>query len=89
MCILRGALCKLADRRSAISTLRQAIVALVALAPIVAIVAGLPFANRLEPRVAGLPFLLAWIAGWVLLTPLFLGAAYLLRRSDDAARARR
>ena len=40
--------------------------------------AGLPFANRLEPVVLGLPFLLFWILGWVLLTPVFLGVAYLL-----------
>ena len=33
----------------------------------------------------GLPFLLAWILGWVLATPLFLAAAYLLagRGSDQ------
>ena len=29
-------------------------------------------ANRDEPRVLGLPFLLAWIIVWVLLTPPFL-----------------
>ncbi|MDQ2908427.1 MAG: DUF3311 domain-containing protein [Candidatus Eremiobacteraeota bacterium] len=29
-------------------------------------------ANRDQPRIAGLPFLLAWCVGWVLLTPLFL-----------------
>jgi hypothetical protein len=52
-----------------------------AFTPIVAMVGGLPFVNRVEPFVLGLPFLLAWIAGWVLLTPVFLGAAYLLHRS--------
>jgi Protein of unknown function (DUF3311) len=46
--------------------------------PAVALVAGLPFANRLEPVVLGLPFLLFWILGWVLLTPVFLGVAYVL-----------
>ena len=35
--------------------------------------------------VAGLPFLLAWILGWVLVTPAFLGLAYLLDRSTSAA----
>ena len=54
----------------------------VAFVPALAIVAGLPFVNRLEPVVYGLPFLLAWILGWVLATPLFLAAAYLLADRD-------
>ncbi len=52
-----------------------------ALIPAVALVAGLPFANRLQPVVLGLPFLLLWILGWVLLTPVFLAVAYLLLAS--------
>jgi len=54
----------------------------VAFVPALALVAGLPFVNRLEPVVLGLPFLLAWVLGWVLATPLFLGAAYLLAGRD-------
>jgi hypothetical protein len=50
----------------------------IAFIPALALVAGLPFVNRLEPVVLGLPFLLAWILGWVLATPLFLAASYLL-----------
>ena len=56
--------------------------------PALALVAGLPFVNRLEPVVLGLPFLLAWILGWVLATPLFLAAAYALT-SRDAGSGRR
>ncbi len=55
----------------------------VAFVPALALVAGLPFVNRLEPIVLGLPFLLSWILGWVLATPLFLAAAYLLARRDS------
>lgn len=51
--------------------------------PAVTLVAGLPFVNRLEPVVLGLPFLLSWILGWVLLTPLFLAAAYVMTRRDS------
>jgi hypothetical protein len=40
--------------------------------PIAALTVAVPLVNRIEPRVAGLPFLLAWILGWVLLTPAFL-----------------
>jgi hypothetical protein len=60
--------------------------------PAVALVAGLPFVNRVEPVVLGLPFLLFWIVGWVLLTPVFLALAYFLvdRRTDrDEGGARR
>ncbi len=54
-----------------------------AFTPALALVAGLPFVNRLEPVLLGLPFLLAWILGWVLATPLFLAAAYALARGDS------
>jgi hypothetical protein len=50
----------------------------VAFIPALALVAGLPFVNRLEPVVLGLPFLLFWILAWVLATPLFLATAYFL-----------
>jgi hypothetical protein len=66
-------------------TKRHPLVALLlALVPVVALVGGLPFANRLEPLVLGLPFLLFWILGWVLVTPIFLGVAYALvgRKGD-------
>jgi hypothetical protein len=40
--------------------------------PVAMLTVGIPFANRIEPRVFGLPFLLAWIVAWILLTPAFL-----------------
>jgi Protein of unknown function (DUF3311) len=55
----------------------------VAVAPMLVLVAGLPFVNRIDPVVFGLPFLLVWIVGWVMATPLFLGAAYLLVRGES------
>ena len=74
-------------------TKRHPVVALVlALVPVVALVAGLPFVNRVEPVVLGLPFLLFWILGWVLATPIFLAIAYVLvdtkaeRAADGAER---
>ena len=64
-----------------------------AVTPIAAVLAGLPFANRLEPTVLGLPFLLFWILAWVTVTPLFLAWAYALERRaerrDDAGAAGR
>ena len=56
----------------------QGRVARVALAifPPIMLTAAIPFANRIEPRIFGMPFLLAWIALWMLLTPLCLYAIY-------------
>ena len=45
---------------------------LLALVPTVAILGAPWFANRIEPRILGLPFLLAWISGWVLGTSIVL-----------------
>jgi hypothetical protein len=52
-----------------------------AIVPVLALTVGVVFANHLEPRILGLPFVLAWIVGWVLLTPAFMWAAY---RSEHA-----
>ena len=39
-----------------------------ALVPALGIMIGVPFANRVHPYVLGLPFLLFWIVGCVVLT---------------------
>lgn len=39
---------------------------------------GIPFANRVEPRIFGLPFLLAWIVLGMILTPICLSIIYRL-----------
>jgi len=51
--------------------------------PVVALIAALPFVNRLEPVLLGLPFLLFWTVGWVLATPALLAVAYLIARRAD------
>ncbi len=53
---------------------------IVALVPVLALTVGIPFANRLEPRVFGLPFLLAWIVAWIVLTPAFMALVHRLDR---------
>lgn len=45
---------------------------LLAAVPIAALTVAVPFVNRIEPRVLGLPFLLFWLTAWVVLTPVFL-----------------
>lgn len=47
-----------------------------AVIPCLALTLGVVLVNRLEPRVLGLPFVLAWIVVWVLLTPAFMWVAY-------------
>ncbi len=57
---------------------RRAASVLVALVPFVALSVAIPLVNRSEPNILGLPFLLAWIVIWMLLTPVFLWCAYRL-----------
>jgi hypothetical protein len=49
--------------------------------PILALTLGVALANRYEPVILGLPFTLAWIVLWVLLTPAFMWVAYRSERS--------
>lgn len=45
------------------------------------VILGAPWlANRVEPRIFGFPFLLAWIVGGVLLTSLVMGIILVLDR---------
>ena len=54
--------------------------AALALVPVLALTAAIPLVNRLEPRVLGLPFMLAWIVGWIFLTPVFMLVVHRLRQ---------
>jgi hypothetical protein len=42
------------------------------LVPILALTIAVPFVNRLEPTVFGLPFVLFWVVAWVFATPVCL-----------------
>ena len=57
---------------------------LLALGPVVAILGAPWMADRIEPRILGLPFLLAWIAGWVVATSLVMWLIWTLDRRRDA-----
>ncbi len=46
--------------------------------PVVALTLGLPFVNRVEPVILGLPLRLFWTVAGVAATPGFLWLAYLL-----------
>ena len=53
---------------------------LLAVIPTIGMLAGIPFANRVEPYVLGLPFLLFWIVAWVVATSGVMGVIWLLDR---------
>ncbi|AKO93559.1 DUF3311 domain-containing protein [Priestia filamentosa] len=51
---------------------------LLSLVPFIAILGFLPFVNRIEPFVLGLPFNMFWMALWTALTSVILGIMYKL-----------
>ncbi|MFP6560715.1 DUF3311 domain-containing protein [Paraburkholderia sp. B3] len=56
---------------------------LLAALPFIGILLGVPFVNRTEPLVLGMPFVLAWIVMWVVLTSAIMAVVY---RLDPAHR---
>jgi hypothetical protein len=54
----------------------QWLAASLAAIPAAALTVGIPFANRVDLTLFEMPFLVSWIVGWILLTPLFLFAVY-------------
>lgn len=53
---------------------------LLAALPALCLLGGIPFANRVEPYVLGLPFLLFWIVAWVVATSAIMGLIWVLDR---------
>ncbi|MDQ6827428.1 MAG: DUF3311 domain-containing protein [Gemmatimonadota bacterium] len=49
---------------------------------------GVPFLNRAEPYIVGLPPLLAWIVAWVLMTSVIMGAVWTLDSRRDREESR-
>jgi Protein of unknown function (DUF3311) len=49
---------------------------LLALLPFVALLGGPFFANRVEPTILGMPFLLAWCAAWIVLSTAIMAIVY-------------
>ena len=52
--------------------------------PVAAMLGGVPFANRVEPYLFGLPFLMAWILICVVLTSAAMAVVYRLDRRREA-----
>jgi hypothetical protein len=56
-----------------------------ALLPAIGMLGGLPFANRVYPLVLGLPFLIAWLVGWVIATAAIMACILRLDRRRGLA----
>jgi hypothetical protein len=50
--------------------------------PFVGILAGIFFANRVEPYVLGLPFALFWVVAWVVVSAGLMAIVYRLDTRD-------
>ena len=55
---------------------------LLAALPFIGILVGVPFVNRVEPLVFGVPLVLAWIAFWVLSSAVIMAIVYRLDPSN-------
>jgi hypothetical protein len=51
--------------------------------PFIGILLGVPFVNQVEPLILGMPFVLAWIVIWIVLSAIIMGIIY---RLDPANR---
>lgn len=63
--------------------LRVAGIRWLGLLPFVMLVLAIPFVNRVEPVIWGLPFLLFWIVVWVALTAVVLLIIYRLEPKEE------
>jgi hypothetical protein len=53
---------------------------LLSVVPFVGMCFSVPLWDRVTPRVLGLPFNMAWIVGWLLLSPALMGIVYRLEK---------
>lgn len=58
-----------------------------AVIPALGMLGGVPFANRVQPYLFGLPFLLAWIVMWVIATSLVMTLIFALDSARDGKTA--
>lgn len=50
--------------------------------PFIGILLGVPFVNRVEPLLLGMPFVLGWIVAWVVLSSIIMAIVYRLDPSN-------
>jgi hypothetical protein len=54
------------------------VIALLSLLPFIGMLGVLPFVNKVEPYILGLPFIFFWVMVWVILTSITLAIVYKL-----------
>jgi hypothetical protein len=57
--------------------------------PALGLLGGVPFANRVQPHVLGLPFFLFWIVAWVLTTSAIMALILSLDTAREVSPAQR
>jgi xanthosine utilization system XapX-like protein len=55
--------------------------------PFIGMLVGIAFVNQVEPLVLGMPFVLAWIVMWVILSSIIMAIVYNLDPSNRHAAA--
>ncbi|MEG7335181.1 DUF3311 domain-containing protein [Bacillus sp. 0102A] len=55
--------------------------------PFIGILLGIPFANKMTPYVLGMPFILAYIVMWALLTSALMAIVYVLDNENKKEEA--
>ncbi|WP_026564286.1 DUF3311 domain-containing protein [Bacillus sp. UNC41MFS5] len=63
---------------------RKFIKSLLIILPLISQLVVLPFVNRIDPIVLGLPFLQFWLFLWIILTPLCTLGIYQLDKSEGS-----
>ncbi|MEH7307596.1 DUF3311 domain-containing protein [Neobacillus drentensis] len=63
---------------------RKFIKLLLIVLPLISQLAVLPFVNRMDPIILGLPFLQFWLFLWIVLTPLCTFGIYQLQKSEGS-----
>ncbi|WP_233835604.1 DUF3311 domain-containing protein [Paraburkholderia sp. ZP32-5] len=53
--------------------------------PFIGMLVGIAFVNRVEPLVLGMPFVLAWIVMWVILSSIIMAIVYNIDPSNRHA----
>ena len=58
-----------------------------AILPFLGILVGTAYVNQVEPLVFGMPFVLAWLVGWVIVGAAIMALVYALDPANAAADA--
>ncbi|MED4228364.1 DUF3311 domain-containing protein [Neobacillus cucumis] len=64
---------------------KKSIVVLLSIVPFILMLAAIPFVNRVQPIIFGLPFLAFWLFFGMLITPLCNYAIFKLQKTERSA----